>query len=369
MLEAQFQALRDALNDTLVERKDEVELLLLGILSGEHVLFVGPPGTAKSLVCNELTKGISGSNIFHILLNKYTDPSETAGPLNVPRLKEGHYERLITGYLPTAHFAFVDEIWKASSSIQNTLLTMIEERKFQNDGKWISCPLQMLIGASNEWPLGEGFQEAGAMFDRFLLRKQVKPVSPMSRRKLFFQDLPGITKAYLTLGEINAAFHAAQALPVPVETEDAYLQIIGDLGREGILPGDRRARKAVKVAKAAAWLDGASEVRVEHLEVLKHVLWEDPRDQVSKCAEIVARIANPMGHEVNTILAEADEALIKINMDDIASVSSGVKKAKHSMDRLQKLVLSGGGKRCADAITYIQTRCNEIQAKLMGLTK
>jgi MoxR-like ATPase len=246
---------------------------------------------------------------------------------------------------------------------------MIEERKFQNDGVWTACPLRMMIGASNEWPLGEGYQELGAMFDRFLIRKQIKPVSPVGRRRLFFGDLPGITKSFLTLPEIDAAYKAAQALPVPVETEDAFLTIIESLGREGILPGDRRGRKAIKVAKAAAWLDGASEVSLSHLEPLKHVLWEDPRDQMTKCFEVVAKIANPMGHEITTVLNEAVEALEKIDMNEIASVSAGIKKAKHSMDRLQKLGLAGGGDKCTKAITYIQDRCNDIQARLMGIKK
>lgn len=163
---------------SLIERDGEVLAVLLALIAGEHVLLVGPPGTAKSALCNLLTSWQNGV-AFKILLTKFTDPSETCGPLDLPALKAGRYERLTAGMLPDCDIAFADEVFKASSAILNTLLTMMEERTFKNGRNLINCPLQMLIGASNEFPGDHdgGGEELGALFDRFLVRRIVSPIA------------------------------------------------------------------------------------------------------------------------------------------------------------------------------------------------
>jgi hypothetical protein len=70
--------------------------------------------------------------------------------------------------------AFVDEIFKANSAILNTLLTLLNERLFDNGASRVRVPLLCLVGASNELPESE---ELDALYDRFLLRRQVSQVS------------------------------------------------------------------------------------------------------------------------------------------------------------------------------------------------
>lgn len=365
-MQDKFHDLKKALSLSLVERDEEIHLLVLGMLAEEHVLFVGPPGTGKSLLCNSLAKGLGACSTFQILLNKFTNPEELFGPVSLGALKDDRYERVVGGFLPDCEFAFIDEIWKASSAILNTLLTIMQERKFRNGDKWLSCPLRMMIGASNEWPIGEGYQELGAAFDRFLIRKHVRPVSPVGRERLVFDTLPDVG-SFLNPTEIILAINETAAMGVSADAKEAYLNILDELSRNGIRPGDRRIRKSISIAKANAWLDGASEVGTHHLEILKHTLWEDPREQPTKTTEIVSKIANPLGHEINTILAEADEALNAIDIADIGSVSSGLKKTKHSLDRLKKVAVMGGNGRCDKAIEYLSGRVKEIQRKIVGV--
>jgi MoxR-like ATPase len=182
-----FETLRAALAAALIERDEEVQLLLLGLLAGEHVLLVGPPGTGKSLLCSALTSAVGGARKFETLLTKFSTPEELFGPVSVQALKADRYERLTAGYLPEAHFAFVDEVWKASSAILNTLLTLMQERRFDNGGRRVDCPLRLMVAASNEWPVGDGYESLGAAFDRFLIRKLVRPVSAAGRERLFIR--------------------------------------------------------------------------------------------------------------------------------------------------------------------------------------
>src|SRR3954463_808475 len=164
-----FLAARQELAAALIERDDEIDLVLTGLIAQEHVLLVGQPGTAKSLLLDAVLGWMHGLK-FTVLLTKFSTPEEVFGPISVAGLKEDRYRRITTGKLPEADGAFGDEIFKASSAILNTLLRILNERVYDNgDGVLAPVPLKVFVGASNEWPHAqEGGQELQALFDRFL---------------------------------------------------------------------------------------------------------------------------------------------------------------------------------------------------------
>ena len=145
---AKFQALQQEMEAHLFERREELEGLLLALLSRQHLLLIGPKGAAKSLMIRLLASSIDGAKYFERLLTRFTLPDELFGPVSISALKKDRFSRLTRGYLPEAHFAFLDEIWKANSSILNSLLSLINERLFYNDGEVLQCPLETLMGAS-----------------------------------------------------------------------------------------------------------------------------------------------------------------------------------------------------------------------------
>lgn len=299
VLQTKFATFRNALNEALVERESEVDLVLTALVAREHPLLVGSPGTAKSLLLDSIAEWVD-SKPFSYLLTKFTDPMELFGPIDLESLKRGENKRNVTGYLPTTQVAFLDEIFKSSSAILNTLLKMLNERTFKYGQQELKCPLILCVAASNEWPNSETMQELGALFDRFLLRKHVKQVSSQGRKKLISKSIlnsrcrpEGLDK--ISEKELYRANSEASLLSWSNEALEAFHSILDDLNREGIFPGDRRMFKGSQVARCSAWLDGAEEVRPEHLEILAHVLWVDPEEQPRKCEEIVIRTANPLG--------------------------------------------------------------------------
>jgi MoxR-like ATPase len=276
-LTARLRKLRDGLLTGLVERDVAIRLALIAALAGEHLLMVGPPGTAKSLVARRLHLAFDQASYFERLLTRFTVPEELFGPLSIKGLEEDRYERLTSSYLPTASIAFLDEIFKANSAILNALLTLLNEREFDNGTKRERAPLIAVVGASNELPEGE---ELDALFDRFLLRLHVGPVSKSAFPTLLGlrgEPTPGTVAAHrLSAADLVAVQRAAQAVAVP----DDVVALLCDLRdwciAQGVEVSDRRWRKVVKLLQVSALTNGRQAVSIWDCWLLQHCLWNEP---------------------------------------------------------------------------------------------
>src|SRR6266446_5987582 len=142
--------IREELNRMFLERVDLIDGAIVAMLSANHVLIIGPPGTAKSMLADELCGRIEGANYFQWLLTKFSTPEEIFGAVSLKGLEEDDYRRVTSHKLPEAHIAFLDEIFKSNSSILNALLTIINERLFHNGRERVRVPLITMFGASNE---------------------------------------------------------------------------------------------------------------------------------------------------------------------------------------------------------------------------
>lgn len=159
-MKQKIKTLLEQLNHGLVEREDTLKSALLTVLAGENMVLIGPPGTGKSLIARRIADSFAHSDdtnshnrYFEYLLTKFSTPEEIFGPLSITELKADRFKRNTAGYLPTVKIAFLDEIFKASSSILNALLTILNERIYHNGADPQKVPLQALIAASNELPL------------------------------------------------------------------------------------------------------------------------------------------------------------------------------------------------------------------------
>lgn len=278
-LTEKLRALRDGLSAGLVERDLPVRLALLAALAGEHLLLLGPPGTAKSLVARRLHLAFKDSTYFERLLTRFTVPEELFGPLSIKGLEQDRYERLTQAYLPTASIAFLDEIFKANSAILNSLLTLLNEREFDNGASRICTPLVAVVGASNELP------EAGeldALFDRFLLRLHVSPVTAESFPELLAlrgNASPQLADALL-LSPADLA--GLQELAEMVELPDDVVALLCEFRdwctAHDLRVSDRRWRKLVKLLQVSAFTNGREQVSVWDCWLVQHCLWNAPEE-------------------------------------------------------------------------------------------
>ena len=319
-----FKLLLREMNRGIYEKETEISLSLLAALAGESIILLGPPGVAKSMVARQLKNAFRDAHSFEYLMSRFSTPDEIFGPVSIQKLKTSDtYERAVDGYLPTADVVFLDEIWKAGPAIQNTLLTVINEKIFRNGNREMHLPLKLLVAASNELPAkGEGLE---ALWDRFVIRIESRPIkmeknframllevksslevkseerrvkkqSSTAEGKVNSTDLFEDTISDEQIGadvSISPAEYAewSQAIDkigVKEEVLDAISRLRKALRavnvdeaaeRRNIYVSDRRWKNIVRLLRTSAFMQDREEVDICDLLPIYHCLWQEPEER------------------------------------------------------------------------------------------
>ena len=339
-IKERIQLLLSEMNRGVYEKEAEIGLSLLAALAGESILLLGPPGVAKSMVARRLKRAFVDARAFEYLMSRFSTPDEIFGPVSISRLKESDkYERAVNGYLPTADVVFLDEIWKAGPAIQNTLLTVINEKLFRNGDTELKLPLKLLVAASNELPTqGEGLE---ALWDRFLIRMISTCVK---QEEAFYQMLldDGDEEEQETCQwqisdeeyagwqkEIRQITVAAEVLSCITEIR-RNLEKVGIQGSEihrNVYVSDRRWKNIVKLLKASAFVHGRKEACLTDLLPIYHCLWNEP-DECADIRQIVVRaLFVPCVKEIAAINLSLKSDL------KVSRVREALEKARQKGDR------------------------------------
>jgi MoxR-like ATPase len=312
-----------------VGREEEALVITLALMTAEHAILVGEPGTAKSALARRAADLLK-ARFFKYLLTKFTEPDELLGPLDIQAFKEGRYARIMKNKLPDAEIAFLDEIFNASSAILNTLLTLLNERVVYDGFNEIKVPVWSVIAASNSVPEDPEYQ---ALYDRFLLRHFVKPVSEDKWERLLDAawriEVEGYraSQPVLTMSDL-AEIHSL-VLKVDVSRiKQVLVKIYAELEDQGVHLTDRRKGKALKVIAAHSLLSGRMVSTEEDLFVLKYVA-PHSREDVDK---VYAVLLEEIGG-IERALRELDEIAMNLR-----AVKSYVERAERFEPRMIEYV-------------------------------
>lgn len=343
-----IKSLRDALSEGLYEKDEAVRLALLTAIAGESIFFLGAPGCAKSMIARRVVQafkadGNKGLKYFETLLNQFSTPEEVFGNMSLKALngeledengeKEEKYLRLTKNMLPEADIAFLDEIWKASPAILNTLLTIINERKFHNGGKVEDVPLKALFAASNELPAKDRGLEA--LYDRFILRLCVGYIQNEDN---FFDMIDGesasefvlsdnVKKLQITNDELQEWKTQIDKILLSEEAKSVITAIRKELSarneklvtenknaktdewqQELFEVGDRRWKKITHILKTSAFLNDRSEVDLMDCQLIEYCIWSTENQQ-KQAHEIVEDCIKQNGLDCDTAIDEINEQI------------------------------------------------------------
>jgi MoxR-like ATPase len=332
--------LRAQLKSAFVGRDAEIDGILTAIIARTHVLLLGPPGTAKSLLTTTFCNALGGQ-YFELLLAKQSTPDELFGSIDVEALDKGQgVKRDTRGMMPEAHVAFLDEIFKANSAILNSLLTLLNERKFKNyGGATQQVPLQICVGASNEYPEDSSLE---ALYDRFQLRfwTEYVPTRSMAMRLLTCSDPADAVTAKLSLGDIATLQVLCKTVEVPANILEELLDIRESMAREhGIVVSDRRLRQSLRLIQARAMLNGRTKATSRDLMVLADSLWHR-HDQRPAVLSTVMKIAAPDLQKAQALYDSAREAYDEVDWSSADSMQRAlgiIRKCMFDIDTLVNL--------------------------------
>ena len=335
------------LNIELIERSDAIRAILIALITRQHGVFLGPPGTGKSWLVTKVARriatiGLNGNGLktFVRLITKTTQPEELFGPVSIGALKNDQFKRVVTNMLPEAELAFLDEVFKGSSAILNTLLTIMNEREFDNGTDRIPVPLISLFAASNEMPQGE---DLNAMWDRLVLRVMVDYTTESGFARLIRKAAAPVINTTLTKPELLAIQDTVRQVSIPSSTYGAIETLRKDLQTKGIIVSDRRWQWATTLLQGQAVLEGRTTVEEDDLMILKEALWSAP-EQRSDIGRMAARLANPLNakavelsDQVQSAFASFTEAQ-KNAANKTEQMNSAVETNVKIKDALEKLV-------------------------------
>ncbi len=299
--------IRDAIQEAtqgLIGREHLAELMILGAVAQEHLLVVGPPGTAKSAVVRRVAQSLGGQ-YFEYLLGRFTEPSELFGPVNLSKLRDGKVETDIAGMLPEAEIVFLDEVFLGSTAILNTLLGVLNERQFRRGHTRIRCPLRICVGAANGLPEDEGLS---AFADRFLLHAFVESVPDAKLEDLLsggwqVAQRPIQQKTDLTV--LDILNQAVSKVDMQVVRAD-LAQAVRLLRQADILLSDRRIVKTQQLIAASAVLAGRETASRADLWPLLYVIpTANGQQGARECLrELLAEARHPLLQSVVEVAAQ-----------------------------------------------------------------
>lgn len=357
---AKFSAARSAVNSQFVGRGEATKAIQCAMVARQHVFMLGPPGTGKSALGRSIASTAS-AKFWQYLYSRTTTPDEVFGPLDLQALKDGRYERITKDRIADCVVAFTDEIGKANSTVQNSMLTAINERTFDAGRGPEPIPLRTVLAASNELP---DPKESGAFMDRFLVKLYIDD-SATARGDwdsiVTGSKSAGTVKAHLSLDDWDVASSEADAVD-PSGAMAALWKIKQDLEASEISHTARRWKAIVSLCKANAWLEGRSATTSSDAALAEHCLWRFPKER-ERVAEVVADHCAGQAGEARQLANGARELMRQLGAEaELDAIARCVREVSHVVGQIQAM----GDPDCDAVAVELENEVKEHKARALA---
>ncbi|KQN97017.1 AAA family ATPase [Paenibacillus sp. Leaf72] len=274
----QVQFIQSYLQSKYYERNEIIYCSLLSMIASEHMLLIGPPGAAKSSVLDDICGYMREVVYFKWTMNNETSTDELLGPYDKARKDYGLLKRITANKLPEAHIALLDETLRATGETLNSLLTILNERSYMQEGKSLTAPLISLFGATNDYPDDDNIQ---ALYDRFLIRIRIDYIKETANLKSLLKGGSSSIEdmGSLSISDLKKLKASTKMVEISESIIDSMVEIREELFEHNIFPSDRRLKNSLNLLRAAAVLHDRNNVLMSDLSILKYVLWIKEEDQ------------------------------------------------------------------------------------------
>ncbi len=371
--------IENVVRKSFVERDQEIHNALLTIISRTTHLLVGPPGTAKSAIVRAICSHIKDASYFYTLMFPELPPDALLGPIDPMKFKKGEFKRNIEGYLPSAHLAFIDEVFRASSNVLNSLFNIMNEREFKNGSELVSVPCFALFFACNK--INENADPA--FLDRFFIKSYVRRVQrpdhvstiidswngteflKATRESNFIERFVPNKKNLIELEDINEATRKSLEIKCGSKAIRSATSIYTNLNQVGLDVSERKIKMSMRLAAAEAFLCGDKEIGPGHLVVLL--------DTLPNFAHQINGVADVVLTHIDERLAEIFKMWIKLTAD-YNGIMSESKKGKEWQTKCEELAKAADktNKRISDLVgalpngsegqTVVKKRAKDIES-------
>src|SRR5882757_1780464 len=228
-LGSQLRAARTAIGKVIYGQQDVIDQTLVALLSGGHVLLIGVPGLAKTLLVETLGV-VLGMEAKRIQFTPDLMPADILGSEVLEETDAGRRSfRFIQGPV-FAQLLMADEINRASPRTQSALLQSIQEKHVTVAGNRHDLPAPFHVLATQNPLEQEGtYPLPEAQLDRFLLQIDVGYPDEGAERQIMI-GTTGATTAVasqtLTPADLAAAQALVRRLPIGQSVVDAIVKLV-----------------------------------------------------------------------------------------------------------------------------------------------
>lgn len=377
----QLIILEQELNEIFLERETLIKLMLTGLLAKSNGFIGGLPGTGKTALTKAMAEAIDG-NCFYYLVSKTTVPDEIIGAIDLVALQQGKgFIRDLSKGIVKSHLAILDEGFKSNSATLNSLLGIILDKEYNNGGQIVKSSLNSLWICSNELPENNEEANLSAFWDRLPIRYWVSEISLqgkilLMRRAAGLENTPTIHSKF-TLAELETMQTEAAATPVTNEVIEAIAAITQELeNKHGIIISSRKHNQLIKIIKCYAYVCGDSEVDEDHLELLKHTLWNKSEEQIL-ITELVKKFGNPLNEKLQLIMDAAKDSFQSVPGYDgverskwvsiATSSDTELEEIEQQLEQIKKSAKKKNSRKISNSLKKISEYRQDLKEKILKL--